>query len=81
MKRLFYIPLIDHEKCEGCDECALNCPLVLFDFTESKPRPSRTLQCLNGQICIEFCQKDAIHIEEVYLDELSLFDESLAFAA
>lgn len=81
MKRLFYMPLIDHERCNGCGDCVLNCPLELFDSTESIPNPTPTLQCLNCQICIEFCQKDAIRIEEVYMDERSKFDEPLALAA
>ena len=81
MKRLLYKPLIDQEICTGGSDCVMNCPVDLFELKDDKPQPKRLWECLNCEICMEFCQKSAIHIEEVYANEFAPFDEKLAFAA
>jgi len=81
MKRLLYKPFVDPEVCTDCGDCVMNCPVDLFDFKDNKPQPKGLWECLNCEICMEFCQKDAILIEEVYLNELSSLDEILASAA
>ncbi|OQX63206.1 MAG: ferredoxin [Desulfococcus sp. 4484_241] len=56
---------VDVDKCEGCEECADNCPVGVFEIVDGKADPVNMDECLGCETCVEVCEQDAITVEEV----------------
>ena len=57
-------PIVDEEKCVGCEECVDVCPTEVFEMVDGKSSPVNAEECLGCESCIEVCEEDAIVIEE-----------------
>ena len=59
-----YNPIVDVDKCEGCEECVDVCPVEVFQMKDGKSDPVNADECLGCESCIEVCEPHAIVIEE-----------------
>ena len=57
-------PIVDTEKCIGCEECVDVCPVDVYEMQDSKSVPVNADECLGCESCIEVCEQGAITIEE-----------------
>lgn len=60
-----YVPSVDEEKCEGCEECVEVCPVEVFEMQGDKSVPVNADECLGCESCVEVCDADAITVEEI----------------
>ena len=60
-----YTVTIDVDKCEGCGECAENCPASILDMKDGKATVSGDLaDCLGCETCVSVCTTGAVTLEE-----------------
>jgi len=59
-----FIPTVDQNKCEGCEECVDVCPVDVYEMQDGKSNPVNAEECLGCDSCIEVCEPGAITIEE-----------------
>ncbi len=59
-----FIPAVDEDKCEGCEECVDVCPVEVFEMVDGKSSPVNAEECLGCESCIEVCEPGAITVEE-----------------
>lgn len=57
-------PIVDKDKCEGCEECVDVCPTEVFEMVDGKSEVANAEECLGCESCIEVCEPVAITIEE-----------------
>ncbi|MFP4475838.1 MAG: ATP-binding protein [Desulfatibacillaceae bacterium] len=57
-------PIVDTEKCIGCEECVEVCPTDVFEMEDGKANPANAEECLGCESCVEVCEQGAITIEE-----------------
>jgi len=57
-------PIVDQEKCVGCEECVDVCPVEVFEMENDKSSPVNAEECMGCESCVEVCEEDAITIEE-----------------
>ena len=55
---------IDHEKCDGCGQCIVNCPEGALALVDGKARVVQESYCDGLGACIGTCPLDAITIEQ-----------------
>lgn len=60
-----FIPTVDTEKCEGCEECVENCPSEVLEMKDGKAIVANEEECLGCETCVEVCEQGAITVEEV----------------
>ncbi|QTA78215.1 4Fe-4S cluster protein [Desulfonema limicola] len=58
-------PIVDHDKCVGCEECAEVCPVEVFQMQDGKSVPVNADECIGCESCVEVCEEDAIVVEEI----------------
>jgi len=59
-----FIPHVDEDKCEGCEECVDVCPVDVYEMVDDKSSPVNAEECLGCDSCVEVCEAGAITIEE-----------------
>ncbi|EIM64218.1 MULTISPECIES: 4Fe-4S binding protein [Desulfobacter] len=59
-----FTPIVDKEKCVGCEECVDVCPAEVFEMVDGKSDPVNAEECMGCESCVEVCEADAIIIEE-----------------
>jgi NAD-dependent dihydropyrimidine dehydrogenase PreA subunit len=57
-------PVVDHEKCVGCEECVDVCPVEVFEMQDEKSVAAKPDECLGCESCVEVCKEEAITVEE-----------------
>ena len=60
-----YNPVVDPEKCEGCQECVDICPMEVFEMQDGKSVPVNADACEGCESCVETCEPGAITLEEI----------------
>ena len=60
-----YNPIIDEDKCMGCEECVEVCPVDVFEMKDAKSVPVNGDECLGCESCIEVCEPGAVVVEEM----------------
>ncbi len=51
---------IDHDKCEGCEQCVQVCPVGVFEMVEGKSTAPNIDQCIQCCACVNACPTNAI---------------------
>jgi NAD-dependent dihydropyrimidine dehydrogenase PreA subunit len=57
-------PVVDPEKCVGCEECVDVCPVEVFEMQDEKSAAVKADECLGCESCVEVCDEGAITVEE-----------------
>ncbi len=55
---------VDRDKCEGCEECVSNCPVGVFQMTDSKADPYQADDCEGCETCVSVCPSGAVTLTE-----------------
>ncbi len=58
-------PVVDEEKCVGCEECVDVCPVEVFEMQDGKSSVVNGDECLGCESCVEVCEESAITVEEI----------------
>jgi Na+-translocating ferredoxin:NAD+ oxidoreductase RNF subunit RnfB len=58
-------PVVDRNKCEGCEECLNNCPVSAFQMKDGKADPYQAELCEGCETCISVCTTGAVSLKEV----------------
>ena len=56
-------PIVDEEKCAGCEECVDVCPVEVFEMQDGKSVAVNAEECLGCESCVEVCEEGAIVVE------------------
>jgi len=57
-------PVVDVNKCEGCEECVNNCPVGVFQMKDGKSNPYQADSCEGCETCISVCPTGAVTLVE-----------------
>ena len=60
-----YMAKVDAEKCVGCGECVVICPMQVFELSQGKAVVVNGADCLGCDSCVEACEPAAITVSEV----------------
>jgi len=63
--QMAFNPVVDEEKCVGCEECVDVCPVEVFELRDGKSVVVNAEECLGCESCVEVCEVGAITVEEV----------------
>lgn len=62
---MLYTVEIDRDKCEGCGECAENCPVSIMTMVDGKAEVTGDLEeCLGCETCVSVCPSGAVTLQE-----------------
>jgi NAD-dependent dihydropyrimidine dehydrogenase PreA subunit len=56
-------PVVDKDKCEGCEECVSNCPVGVFQIVDGKAEPVQAELCEECETCISVCTTGAVTLQ------------------
>lgn len=60
-----YTVTIDEEKCQGCGECADNCPAAILSLVDGKAQVTGEMEdCLGCETCVSSCEHGAVTLTE-----------------
>ncbi len=57
-------PVVDQDKCEGCEECVDVCPMEVFEMKDGKSFPVNAEDCEGCESCVEVCEAGAITVTQ-----------------
>ena len=60
-----YLVAVDASKCEGCEECANNCPVSVFAIKDGKAVAEQADLCEGCQTCTSVCSSGAVTLTEI----------------
>lgn len=60
-----YMVSVDAAKCEGCEECANNCPVSVFQMTDGKAVVAQGDLCEGCETCTSVCSSGAVTLSEM----------------
>lgn len=52
--------IIDFDKCTGSGECAIACPVDIFEVKDGKALVDNIEECVECCACVNACPKEAI---------------------
>lgn len=61
-------PIVDQERCKGCEECLEVCTADVFEMRDGKSVPVNAERCTGCDSCVEDCKDQAIRLEESRTD-------------
>jgi len=47
-----FTPIVDKEKCVGCEECVDVCPAEVFEMVDGKSDPVNAEECMGCESCV-----------------------------
>ena len=59
-----FIPSVDKQKCNGCEDCIEACTAEVFEMRNGKAFPADADACQGCESCIEVCREAAIKVED-----------------
>jgi NAD-dependent dihydropyrimidine dehydrogenase PreA subunit len=59
-----FCPIVDQERCKGCEECLEVCTADVFEMRDGKSLPMNAELCTGCESCVEDCKEQAIRLEE-----------------
>ncbi len=59
-----FVPILNKEKCDNCEECMEVCPVDIFEIKNGEVVVFDCNDCLGCESCVEVCEEEAIVIEE-----------------
>ena len=57
-------PIIDNDKCTGCEACVSVCPMEVFEMKDGKAVAVRPDECIGCRACEVQCPAGAIKVED-----------------
>lgn len=60
-----YVVTIDADKCEGCEECANNCPVEVLKMVDGKATVANPDSCEGCETCVSVCPSGAVTLKEM----------------
>jgi NAD-dependent dihydropyrimidine dehydrogenase PreA subunit len=57
-------PVVDKEKCMGCENCVEICPSEVYKMEADKSVPVRPEDCIECGACVDQCPVDSIKLRE-----------------
>jgi NAD-dependent dihydropyrimidine dehydrogenase PreA subunit len=57
-----FVPVVDEEKCKGCEECVDNCTAGVLEMREGVAYVARSEDCQGCENCVQVCDYDAIKV-------------------
>lgn len=57
-------PVVNKNKCIGCEECLDVCPVDIFEMVDKKAVLLRAEECLACESCVEVCTNGAVSLIE-----------------
>jgi len=61
---LFMYPVVGHEKCTGCENCAEICPNEFYQIVEDKSDPIHPEDGIECWACVNQCPTESIQLRE-----------------
>lgn len=59
-----FVPVVDDEKCRGCEECVDNCTAEVLEIRDGKAFAARIEACQGCETCVRACEYDAIKVNK-----------------
>ena len=56
---------INQDDCIGCEACANNCPLQVFEIIDGKSHATNVDSCCSTLSCVAICPVSCIQVESV----------------
>lgn len=57
-------PIVDQNKCKGCEECLEVCTTGVFEIRDGKYLSLSPEKCTGCESCLEVCKEGAITVQE-----------------
>ncbi len=60
-----FVPIIDPQRCDGCDACVRSCPQQALDFQQRDNSVSYVMcadRCTGCGVCKDICEQDAVNV-------------------